>query len=65
MKCGVHDPWACKDDGHYFSGLIRAQVLQWIYQSSADVPENRASRSGCATSNTFFLPSLKTALILH
>lgn len=55
-RCGILDPWACKDDSHYFAGLIRAEVpiiLQWICQSSADVPENKASRTGCASSNTF------------
>lgn len=55
-RCGVHDPWACKGDSPYFAGLIRAEVpivLQWIYQSSADVPENKALRIGCASSNTF------------
>lgn len=57
LRCGVCHPQACKDDSRYFAGFSKAEVpnfLQWLYQSSADVPEKKASRTGCTSSNASF-----------
>lgn len=49
------------------SAFSKAEVpnfLRWLYQSSADVPENKAPRTGCTSSNASFPSSTQNCFDL-